>query len=150
VVSGNFLDTGAPSIFAVFVSLDFPTILTPANYAASGTITNAAPINVASGSYFGYFINGIPAFSLGDTPLAAGSHAYSTTGAIDCGLNGGCLSMSSFFGMIGPGDSQLVTASSMFDLEGPGRVPLPATLPLMLAGVTGLAVLARKRTRHAS
>lgn len=147
-VSGLITDIGAPSSFLITATLPIPEINGPATYAIGGNLTTDGQAGLVSGysRFFGFFVNGTSLSSYVDGPFGPGSVSFSDTGALDCGLIGGCVSIQNQFAAVGPGDSQTMTFSTSFDLDaGTSSVPLPASLPLVLAGLGCFAVLAQRR-----
>lgn len=146
--SGSFQDIGAPSGFAILVSLPIPTISGPVSYAMDGQIDNSAAIDIlpAYGAYFGYSINGEPLASLGSGSLPPDNHVFSSSGTLDCVfVPGFCTTMGSGFAMTGPGDGEVTTISSTYDLDAVSQVPLPASLPLVLFATGSLVAMATRR-----
>ncbi len=156
--TGQFSDYGAPSTFAITVTLPFPAIPGSIDYAVFGEIENAegngTPVSIIPGqnAFFGFFVNGDPLTSLGIIPVPGGvTVSASGSGSIECAFapGGACTQMSTLFIGKGPGDGQFFRVASTYDLDTGVTlppVPLPASLGLLLAGLGGLAVAAR-RTR---
>jgi hypothetical protein len=146
----TLIDFEAPTTF----NFTFATPILPISGLVDFTVEGAMDVTVgpattvlASDAFFDYRLNDTLVDSLGSGPLLGASAFADQSGQYDCATLtlGVCDELQINFVVKAYGKGSIVSATSIFTVEeATSEVPLPAALPLLLAGLGGLGILRRR------